>query len=182
MNVVRTAGVLLAALLSITAACHHREILPEEVEGPFTWGGVENVTRLHHLWFSGQTDAAALERARAEDVEVVINLRDPSEHPWDEKSAAEALGMTYYNVPVRKGEPFDPAAFQRIEALVEKHHEQQVLLHCSSSNRAGGWLATHLVGKHGMPVDAALAVARRSGITKGAIEKNVRLYVAETEG
>jgi len=103
-------------------------------------------------------------------------MRDPSEHDWDEESAARDLGLAYYNVPVT-GKRFEPAAFQRIDALVAENESQQVLIHCGSSNRAGGWLATHLVAEHGMSVDDALAVGRRAGITKKGIEKRVRAYV-----
>lgn len=163
-------------------ACGPAPIAPSEVEGPFTWGGTSNVTHVRHLWFSGQPDQAALERAKAEGIGVVINLRDPSEFDWDEKSAVESLGMTYYNVPIRREEPFDPAAFAKIEALVERYDEQRVLVHCSSSDRAGGWFATHLAGAHGMSVGDALAVGRRTGITKDTIVENVRAYVGANEG
>ena len=164
------------------AACDPGAISLEEVEGHFRWGGVDNVTHLRHLWFSGQPDQAALERAKAEGIGVVVNLRDPSEHEWDEKSAVEALGMTYYNVPVQGGRPFDRSAFERIVALVEQHDDQQVLVHCASSNRVGGWLVTHLADVHGMSLDEALVVGRRTGITKPAIEENVRRYLAATGG
>lgn len=176
----RAARVLGVISFLLGAACHTGAISVAQVEGPFTWGGVDNVTHLHHLWFSGQPDQAALEQARAAGVAVVINLRDPSEHAWDERSAVETLGMAYHNVPVARGRPFDRAVFQRIEALVEQHHEQQVLVHCASSNRVGGWLATHLVDHHGMSPADALAVGRRAGITKPAIEENVRSYLAVT--
>ncbi|MCP5057656.1 MAG: hypothetical protein GY937_13170 [bacterium] len=149
---------------------------PDQVEGPFTWGSVSNVTHLSHLWFAGQPDQAGIEKAKAEGIAVVINLRDPSEHAWDEKSAVEALGMTYYNVPVR-GVPFDKAAFAEIETLVKQHHGEEILVHCASSNRVGGWLATHLVGSHGMSADEAIAVGRRAGITKEPIAEAVRAFV-----
>jgi protein tyrosine phosphatase (PTP) superfamily phosphohydrolase (DUF442 family) len=170
--------VLAASLWIGAAACGPAPIAPSEVEGPFTWGGMSNVTHVRHLWFSGQPDQAALERAKTEGIGVVINLRDPSEHDWDERSAADALGITYYSVPVRREEPFDPAAFAKIEALVEQYEGQQVLVHCSSSDRAGGWFATHLVGEHGMTLEDALVVGRRTGITKDVVVKNVRDYVA----
>lgn len=149
---------------------------PDQVEGPFRWGSVSNVTHLSHLWFAGQPDQAGLEKAKAEGVVVVINLRDPSEHAWDEKSAVEALGMTYYNVPVR-GVPFDKAAFAAIERLLQQHEGEEILVHCASSNRVGGWLATHLVGSHGMSTEDAIAVGRRAGITKEPIAEAVRAFV-----
>ena len=167
------------ALIGATA-CTHGAITPDQVQGPLSWGEAHSVTQLRHLWFAGQPDESALERAKAEGIRVVINLRDPSEQEWDEQAAAEGLGMTYYNVPIRGGQPFERAAFERIETIVEQHHGESTLVHCSSSNRAGAWLATHLVRRHGMPVEDALSVGRRAGITKEAMEKNVRRYLEET--
>jgi heme/copper-type cytochrome/quinol oxidase subunit 3 len=94
----------------------------------------------------------------------VINLRAPWELRWDERSAVEALGMSYYNVPVT-GRSFDPKAFARVEELVSQNRGKEILIHCASSTRAGGWLATHLVRERGMSVDDALAVGRRTGIS-----------------
>lgn len=172
--------IVIAGLALCLGAAGETSISPDDVRGPFTWGSVSNVTHLKHLWFAGQPDQAGLEKAKAEGVAVVINLRDPSEHAWDEKSAVEALGMTYYNVPVRGGQPFDREVFEKIEALVKEHHDEPILVHCASSNRVGGWLATHLVETHGMTVDEALAVGRRAGITKQPVERAVRAYLAET--
>jgi protein tyrosine phosphatase (PTP) superfamily phosphohydrolase (DUF442 family) len=171
---------LVTVLLIAAAACYPGGVSPDEVQGPFSWAGLEGVTHLRHLWFSGQPDQAAFERARAEGISVVINLRDPSELEWDESATVTALGMTYYNVPVQGGQPFDRAAFERIEALVAQHHEEQVLVHCASSNRVGGWLATHLVDEHGMSVDEALVVGRRTGITKEKTESDVRSYLNQS--
>ena len=173
-------SLLIGLVLTAVSCGGHGDLSADAVSGPFTWGGVSNVTGLSHLWFSGQPDAAALERAKAEGITVVINLRDPSEFDWDERSAVESLGLTYYNVPV-VGEGFDPEAFERIETLVHQHHDEQVLLHCASSNRVGGWLATHMVSRHDMSVDEALEIGRRTGITKPVIEERVHLYLAADE-
>ncbi|MBW2243936.1 MAG: hypothetical protein JRH01_18300 [Deltaproteobacteria bacterium] len=173
-----------AALIAITSlglcvgAFGEGTFSPDQVEGPVTWGSVSNVTHLSHLYFAGQPDQAGMEKAKAEGVSVVINLRDPSEHAWDEKSAVEALGMTYYNVPVR-GVPFDKAAFAEIETLVKQHHGEEILVHCASSNRVGGWLATHLAGAHGMSADDAIEVGRRAGITKQPIADAVRAFLSD---
>lgn len=171
-------GVAIAVCLGF-AACEHGGITADDVEGPFTWGGVENVTHLRHLWFSGQPDGAALEQAKTEGVKVVVNLRAASESDWDEQAAAEALGLTYYSVPVPGDQPFQREAFERVEALVSQHRDGGVLIHCSSSNRVGAWLTAHLVEKHGLPADEAIAVGRRAGITKPAIETKVRAYLAD---
>jgi protein tyrosine phosphatase (PTP) superfamily phosphohydrolase (DUF442 family) len=152
-------------------------VTPEDVEGPYVWGSAKNVTRLGHLWFSAQPDAVGLAAARDAGVEVVIDLRDPSERGWDEALVVEGLGLVYHSVPV-SGAAFDPEALARIQSLVEENAEEQILIHCSSANRVGGWLAVSLVENRGMTEEDALAVGRRVGITKPVIEKSVHVYLA----
>ncbi len=167
-------AVALAGMFGVPAS---QAISPGDVEAPVAWGAA-NVTHLRHLWFSGQPDLRALEEAVEHGVKIVINLRGPSEDDWNEKEAAEGLGLVYYNVPMAKKEPFSAEAVVRVEALVKNHPGEPALIHCSSGNRAAGWLAVHLVEEHDMTVDDALEVGRKAGITKGAIENKVRDYVA----
>ena len=153
-----------------------------DVEGPFVWGAARNVTRRGNLWFAGQPDAAGLEAARENGVTVVINMREPGEMRWDEAGAVEDLGMQYFSVPVSPWRSFPPRSFERIEEIVEANSEQQILLHCGTSSRVGGWLATHLVQRDGISVDEALAVARRAGLTGRLLKRKVRVYLAESGG
>lgn len=172
----RRATACIALWLFATAALAGEVVRPDQVEGPFVWGGARRVTHVGQLWFADAPDPAALAKAREAGVSVVVDLRDPSEARFDEKAAAEAAGLRYYNVPVT-GSAFDPAAMKRIDALVQEHQQEGVLVHCSSSNRAGGWFAVHLA-EQGMSLDDALAVGRRTGITKAGIEERVRDYLA----
>jgi protein tyrosine phosphatase (PTP) superfamily phosphohydrolase (DUF442 family) len=151
-------------------------ITPDDVKGPMTWGAATRVTHLRHLYFADQPDAAGFEAAKQAGVLTVIDLRAPGERDWDERALVEGLGLAYYNVPVEGG-AFDRAAFERIEALVAQAGPEPILLHCSSSNRVGGWLATHLVTRHGLSEEEALAVGRRAGITKEPIERSVEAYL-----
>jgi len=149
---------------------------PDELEGPYTWGSAKNVMRLGDLWFAEQPDAIGFAAARDAGVEVVIDLRDPSERSWDEAVVVQGLGIEYHNVPIT-GATFDPAGIERIDSLVAANKDRQILLHCSSSNRVGGWLATHLVEHEDMPIEDALAIGRRAGITKPPVEERVRAYL-----
>jgi uncharacterized protein (TIGR01244 family) len=171
----------LLGALALLAACPRASepVRTDEVAGPFTWGAVSNVTRVRHLWFSGQPDKAALEAARGEGIGVVINLRERNEQEWDERQAVESLGMRYHSVPVASGKPFSAVAFAQIDALVKDNEDEQILIHCSTGNRAAGWFATHLVAEHGMSLDDAVAVARKTGITKDEIVQGVASYLRE---
>jgi len=181
---IRLLAAPLCALLVLAAAAAPAgagaPVAPDDVEGPVSWGAVRNVTRLDQLWFAGQPDRAGLEAARAAGIEVVINLRAPWELRWDERSAVEALGMSYYNVPVT-GRSFDPKAFARVEELVSQNRGKEILIHCASSTRAGGWLATHLVRERGMSVDDALAVGRRTGISGWGTVSQVHAFLGNAE-
>jgi protein tyrosine phosphatase (PTP) superfamily phosphohydrolase (DUF442 family) len=174
------------AALAISTICASlaaadQTITPGDVMGPYQWGAATRVTQLRHLYFADQPDAAGFEAAHEADVGIVINMRAPAEIDWDEEAAVEKLGMTYYNVPVT-GSTFDRAQFERIESIVAAHPDEKILLHCGSSNRVGGWLATHLVTRHQLSEEDAIAVGRKAGITKRGIETRVHAYLeAEQE-
>jgi len=178
MRIVLHGLILTLCAGAVGVALAGEPISADEVEGPIAWGAAQKVTHLRHLWFADQPDAAGFEAARKAGVRVVVNLRPPSEMDWDEKAEVEKLGMSYYNVPVA-GPRFEKSAFERIEQLVDQHEEQQILIHCSSSNRVGGWLATHLVREHGMSIEDALVVGRRAGITKEDVAERARAYLRE---
>jgi len=145
-----------------------------------TWEGVSNLSTVENLWLSGQPDENALRQAREAGVEVVINLRGKNEFDWDEAAAARSLGLEYHNIPIAGAEPFSPQALGRIDEVVAKHPDDQILIHCSSANRAGAWFAVHLAQQRGMSVDDALAVGRAAGITKEAISDKVREYLGRS--
>jgi protein tyrosine phosphatase (PTP) superfamily phosphohydrolase (DUF442 family) len=177
----RHAG-LLAVTVLLSAGCGAAEeaTSPGDVEGPFLWGADSNVTRLGNLWFAGQPDAAGLEAAKRSGVDVVVNLREPGEMGWDEASAVERLGMSYFSVPVSLWRPYSAQAFNRIAEIVEGNSEKQILIHCGNSNRAGAWLATRLVQREAMSVDEALAVGKRAGLNRAPFIRMVRTYLAES--
>lgn len=167
-------------LVSFITACAHideHNITVDDVSGVQVWGQAEKVTKLKHLYFSDQPDAVALKMAKEHGVVAVINLRSPQEMNWDEQAAAEELGMRYYNIPLMTASPsFNPDVVAQIEQAVAEQGRNPVLLHCSSSNRAGAWLAIHLADKHDMDKDQAISIGRKAGMTKQALEDRVRLY------
>ena len=140
------------------------------------WGGAGEVKQFYRLYIAGQPDAAGLAAARDAGVGVVINLRDPSEHDWNEAAAAERLGLEYHNVPV-SGRALSRDAMERIHAIVQENPDEEILLHCTSGNRAAAWLAIHLVENEGMDPEDALAIGRETGLTSDSIAENVKAYL-----
>jgi len=177
----RAITLLIGLLLAAGCAVAEEAPAPGDVEGPFAWGAVPNVTRLGNLWFSGQPDAAALAVAKEKGVAVVVNLREPGEMSWDEAGAVEDLGMSYVSAPVSRMRPYSSQAFDRISETVDANSDQQILIHCGNSNRVGSWLTTRLVQRDGMSVDEALAVARGAGLNQEPFVQRTRDYLAESK-
>lgn len=170
------AGVSLGACRAET---HRGAVSLAEVQAPVVWGAADNAVRVRQLWFSRQPDAPGLQAAKDAGVTLVVDLRAPGERDWDEGAAAAQLGLAYRNIVVPEKGPFPEAAFASLEQLLEQHEDEQVLVHCSSGNRAAAWLTTHLVKRHGMSFADALEIGRRAGITKPEIVERTAAFLNE---
>lgn len=174
-------GILWAVVLLtlLLGGCESQSpVSAKDVSVAETWGAAKNVVGLKHLFFSEQPDVATLIEAREQGVDVIINLREPGETNWDEARAVADAGLAYYNVPIAaSGTTFDAVAMREISTLVQKHSDRKILLHCSSGNRAGAWLAIHLVHDHGMDEDSSITIAEKAGLTKPVMEARVREYL-----
>ena len=154
----------------------------EQVAQAGAWGSAEGVRAFGRFYLAGQPDAAGLEAGREAGIGVVVNLRQPHEHDWDEAAAAEALGLRYFEVPIDGRKPLPPEALDRIDAIVAESPDEPVLVHCASGQRAAAWLAVHLVEERGMDADRALAIGRQAGLSKPALEERVRQHLGASAG
>jgi uncharacterized protein (TIGR01244 family) len=146
-----------------------------EVKGPHDWNGL-SVMQYDRFYIAAQLTVESLEGAKAAGVETIINIREPEEMTWDEKTAVEEAGFKYFHIPVSRQGKFEKAPFDAIDAAAA---EGQVWIHCASGNRAAGWFAAYLVIKQGYSVDEALALGDQLGITNDGIRQKVREYVAQ---
>jgi rhodanese-related sulfurtransferase len=107
---------------------------------PEAWGGASNVVRMGHLFLSDHPDAVTISIAKGKGISLVINLCNPAEFHWDEKSAAKEAGLDYYNISLFGLDgSFNPPAIKQISTLVQQHQDDKILVHCSSGNRAAAW-------------------------------------------
>jgi protein tyrosine phosphatase (PTP) superfamily phosphohydrolase (DUF442 family) len=172
----------IAAITILLAGCASHAVTPGDTTGPETWGASDNVTHIENLYFSGQVDAESLHMARMQGVTTIVNTRYPSEMDWDEKSAAENIGLEYISIPIsRDSDTFDPQTIARIDAVVGERTGQKILMHCSSGNRVAAWYAIHLVEKQNMKDDDAIDVARRNGLTREGMESRVHVYLDKND-
>jgi uncharacterized protein (TIGR01244 family) len=167
--------ILLAALVICQAGCDRAaepQVMAagaefEAAEAVSGWPDTKNVSRVGRIFFAGQPGEAALRRAAAEGVELVINLRPAPEMakvPFDEPALVAELGMRYVAIPVTPS-TFSAADVDRFaEALATS--EQPVLFHCSSSNRTGGLWAVYLVREHGAGWAEALELGKAAGLSR----------------
>ena len=152
---------------------------PFEVGVTESWGESTGVVQAGRFYIAGQPDAEALERAKAEGVSVVINLRGESESDWDEAGVAASKGLEYYQVPLDGGAPELAAGpLIKVSEIVQANPDARILVHCSSGNRASAWFAVYLADWLGMGVDEAIAVANKTGLTKESMEEKVRAFLA----
>jgi protein tyrosine phosphatase (PTP) superfamily phosphohydrolase (DUF442 family) len=170
----------LIVLFIFLAGCASHAVGPGDIVGPETWGASDNVTHVGNIYFSGQVDSDALHMARLQGITTVVNMRSSSEIDWDEKSAAENLGLEYLNIPIAKdSNTFDPETIARLENVLRERPNMKILMHCSSGNRVAAWYAIHLVQQKNMARDDALAIARRNGLTKDSMIARVQTYLDE---
>lgn len=174
-----SAAFLLNATLPSPAAASPEEAGPAEPGAAENWGTSTQVVPVGRFFISGQPDALALERAKAQGVTVVINLRGESESDWDEAGAVASLGLDYYRVPVNGKAPGLAAGpLIQISEIVQANPDARILVHCASGTRASAWFAVYLADYAGMGVDEAIAVANATGLKSKSLEDKVRAYLA----
>ncbi|GAB3512089.1 prolyl oligopeptidase family serine peptidase [Pseudoxanthomonas daejeonensis] len=112
----------------------------------------------------GQPDAGDLARLQAQGVRTVIDLRGAGEaRGFDEAAETARLGMAYVTLPIAGKDDITPANADALRALLERHGDAGVLVHCASGNRVGALLALD-AARAGAPAGEALALGRKAGL------------------
>ena len=125
----------------------------------------------------GAPSEATFAALKAAGITQVFNLRTDAEGDFSfEAAGAKAAGAGYTQCPVDHA--FSSAALDcfrdRLRALPAG---SRILVHCASGNRAAAALLTAWVLDQRMPEADALALARRSGLTKPDLEAKALAYI-----
>jgi uncharacterized protein (TIGR01244 family) len=130
------------------------------------------------LYTAGQPAAGDWAALADAGVRTVVNLRTAKEMQGrDERSEVAAAGMRYIEIPVDGAGGISSENARRLnEALASARGD--VLVHCATSNRAGGLLAVALA-QQGMGADDALAIGRAAGMK--STEARVLELLGESE-
>lgn len=140
------------------------------------WPGINNLFQDGSVFFSGQPDAASIERlAKEHSIKTIVNLRAQEEMKkvdFDEPALAGHLGMKYINIPCSP----PSMCSADVDALAQAIDSTQdpILIHCGSSERVGGLWAAYLVCKKGLNLDDALAKGKAAGLTMDPIIEAVK--------
>lgn len=123
-------------------------------------------------------DAAALDAAKSAGVTTVIDFRKPGEGAgFEEKSGAEAIDLSYVNIPFQNENDLTDEVFDTTRAALGSL-KGKALMHCRSGNRAAAAWLPYRVLDEGVPWDQALSEAKAIGLKAPALEAKARDYIA----
>ena len=112
---------------------------------------------------TGQVTPEDLRAAADQGFKSVLNLRAPDEEGVlpDERRHAEAAGLKYVNIPVKKeaiNDDLTDRVLSEIDAL-----PKPALIHCGTGMRAGAMAMMNVATRNGIRADAAMDRARSMG-------------------
>lgn len=127
----------------------------------------------------GQPRPEHFARLKADGVKSVLNLRTPGEHrAAEEKDVAEQAGLRYFNIPVAFADPKDEQVDEFLR-LSDEAANRPMFIHCTAAIRVGAFWLIRRVVRDGWTWDAALADARKVGLTHTPhLDEFARKYIA----
>ena len=127
----------------------------------------------------GQPRPEQFAALKADGVKAVLNLRPPSEHrAEEEQDAVKAAGMKYFNIPVDYMAPKFEQADEFLK-ITDDPANRPMFIHCTAAIRAGAFWLIRRVMRDNMTWDAALADARKVGLTNAPhLEEFAKNYIA----
>jgi protein tyrosine phosphatase (PTP) superfamily phosphohydrolase (DUF442 family) len=179
---------LLASLVlagAVVAGCRGPSSEPASASYPAvesgSFGSMQNVSVADQVWFGSTPSAEDLELARRRGVHAVIDLSTPDEAPGlDVAEVCSGIGLAYH-APLGGVVPPDDAQVDEFLATLEGEVGQPTLLFCASGSRCATFLAIYRASRVGVPLDQALAEARRAGM-RPQDEEFVRRQVMRLTG
>jgi len=137
-------------------------------------GEMQTVAYAENLWFGSRPDAEALRLAQRRGVERVIDLSGGSSP--DLMAVGAEVGLRWVTIPLPDEEGLLDQAVDRV--LAEITISARTLMFSDDGGASAALFAIHRVVHDGVPVDAALAEARRAGLIPERGEAWVRREVA----
>ncbi|MAF64939.1 MAG: hypothetical protein CMJ84_04675 [Planctomycetes bacterium] len=173
-----TAGIAALAF----AACQGGPTLSSTPEYPpletGTFGSMRNVFVVDGIWLGSTPAWEDLELAERRGVECVIDLSAAGESTdLDVAATCARFGMEYVRVGEDDSSLPSETAVDEVLARFGRADRPRTLVFCGSGARCVALMAIHRTVVVGVPLEQALAEARRAGMTPGGGEEFVREQV-----
>ena len=174
-------GMSAGALLGLGGCASQRMTAAEATAVPLGgWDELPNASKAGNVTFGGQPSEQAIRQFGADGGTKVIDLRTHEGRDtagFDEQAAVATEGMVYVHVPMSSS-TFSAGDVDRFaDALGDA--DGPVLVHCGSSNRAGGMWAAYLAREMGWDVEAAMEAGRAAGMSSESVEAAARRVIGE---
>jgi len=144
---------------------------------PYQCGSVQLMYAVEDVFLCSQPAPGDLVRARDAGVRTVLNVRDESELPWDERDLVEQLGMQYFNIPYTTPATLTDEVFDAFRRVATGTEHRPLLVHCRSATRLGPLWMAHRVLDAGVATQQAAAEAAALGMPAPALAQLAQAYV-----
>lgn len=126
----------------------------------------------------GQPRVEHFEQLKKDGVKAVLNLRQPSEHrAEEEQEAVKQAGLKYFNIPVNYQSPTEESVDEFLR-ITDDASNRPMFIHCTAAIRVGAYWLIRRVVRDGLTYEAALAEARKVGLTQGPhLEEFAKEYI-----
>jgi tyrosine-protein phosphatase SIW14 len=111
-------------------------------------------------------------------IKTIVDLRnDPTDY---EKSAAEAVGIKYINVPMSGWKSPKDADVQKVYSILTDPASGKVFVHCKAGiHRTGITGAVYRMEKYGWDYDKAYAEMKNYNFSSGLVHGSLKSYVKD---
>lgn len=171
----------IAALLALAVSglclgsCRSTELQVQPDEYPpveaASFGSMQNVSVSGQIWVGATPREADLELAQRRGVTTVLDLTSAEEasrapeSEVDAEAACRRLGLLYVQPEGFEGGMPDPAAVDFVLEMLRANGERPLLMYCTTGRRCAAFLAIHRAADLGVPLEEAIAEARRAGMS-----------------
>jgi uncharacterized protein (TIGR01244 family) len=142
-------------------------------------GPIRNFLRVNEQFCTGgQPRLEHLEQLKAEGVKAIINLRQPSEHrAAEEEAKAKELGLRYFNIPVKFGDPKDEQVDEFLK-ITDDPANRPAFIHCTAAIRVGAFWLIRRVVRDGWKFEDAEKEAEKVGLRESPhLNEFARKYI-----
>ncbi|MEZ6087968.1 MAG: neutral/alkaline non-lysosomal ceramidase N-terminal domain-containing protein [Pirellulaceae bacterium] len=168
-------SLLIGLMLCSTSALFADEMPPALVKAEL--GETPNVHRCGRLFLAGQPELSDLDAVRQAGVEKVIFVRMPGELTWDVNEVYKQRGFGLTRIPIQGPDTLTDEVFETARKSLRETRETTTLLHCGSATRVSAvWFAYRVLDQN-VPIEQALAEAKRVSSSFKAFEQKAVDYV-----